>query len=81
MRVWLSGRKRRTANALTRKGPKVRILQPAPIQQDRASYLAYYFVYKMQGYRSGHNEAVLKTAWGNPRGFESHPLRQNSVRL
>ncbi len=29
-----------------------------------------------QGYRSGHNEAVLKTVWGNPRGFESHSLRQ-----
>ena len=29
----------------------------------------------MQGYRSGHNEAVLKTVWGNPRGFESHTLR------
>ena len=31
----------------------------------------------MQGYRRGHNEAVLKTVGGNPRGFESHSLRQN----
>ena len=30
----------------------------------------------VEGYRSGHNEAVLKTVWGNPRGFESHTLRQ-----
>ena len=29
-----------------------------------------------QGYRSGHNEAVLKTVWGNPREFESHTLRE-----
>ena len=34
----------------------------------------------MQGYRSGHNEAVLKTVWGNPRGFESHSLRQQKNR-
>ena len=32
-----------------------------------------------QGYRSGHNEAVLKTVWGNPRGFESHSLRNKTA--
>ena len=37
----------------------------------------YDMILCMQGYRSGHNEAVLKTVWGNPRGFESHTLRQN----
>ena len=26
-------------------------------------------------YRSGHNEAVLKTVWRKPQGFESLPLR------
>ena len=35
----------------------------------------------MQGYRSGHNEAVLKTVWGNPRGFESHTLRRDKVEI
>ena len=34
-----------------------------------------------QGYRSGHNEAVLKTVWGNPRGFESHTLRHFGVEM
>ena len=29
----------------------------------------------MERYRSGHNEAVLKTVWRKPHGFESHPLR------
>ena len=33
----------------------------------------------VEGYRSGHNEAVLKTVWGNPRGFESHSLRQKKA--
>ena len=33
-----------------------------------------------EGYRSGHNEAVLKTVWGNPRGFESHSLRQKRTK-
>ena len=33
-------------------------------------------------YRSGHNEAVLKTVWVNsPRGFESLRLRQTESRL
>ncbi len=33
-------------------------------------------------YRSGHNEAVLKTVWVNsPRGFESLHLRQTESRL
>ena len=30
----------------------------------------------MQRYRSGHNGADSKSVWSNPRGFESHPLRQ-----
>ena len=29
----------------------------------------------LERYRSGHNEAVLKTVWRKPHGFESHPLR------
>ena len=29
-----------------------------------------------QRYRSGHNGADSKSVWSNPRGFESHPLRQ-----
>ena len=36
------------------------------------------FVY-MQGYRSGHNEAVLKTVCRQARGFESHTLRHFGV--
>ena len=31
----------------------------------------------MQQYRSGHNGADSKSVWSNPRGFESHLLRQN----
>ena len=31
---------------------------------------------EMQRYRSGHNGADSKSVWSNPRGFESHPLRQ-----
>ncbi|MBQ9354679.1 MAG: hypothetical protein IJT84_03230, partial [Clostridia bacterium] len=31
--------------------------------------------HRTEAYRSGHNEAVLKTVWGNPQGFESLPLR------
>ena len=30
----------------------------------------------MQQYRSGHNGADSKSVWSNPRGFESHLLRQ-----
>ena len=35
----------------------------------------------VEGYRSGHNEAVLKIVWGNPRGFESHTLRQQKQNI
>jgi hypothetical protein len=31
----------------------------------------------MERYRSGHNEAVLKTVWRKPQGFESLPLRHH----
>ena len=31
----------------------------------------------LERYRSGHNEAVLKTVWRKPQGFESLPLRHN----
>ena len=34
----------------------------------------------MQRYRSGHNGADSKSVWSNPRGFESHPLRQKKAR-
>ena len=34
-----------------------------------------------EGYRSGHNEAVLKTVCRQARGFESHSLRQNPKTL
>ena len=34
-----------------------------------------------EGYRSGHNEAVLKTVCRQARGFESHSLRQVKPKL
>ena len=32
-----------------------------------------------EGYRSGHNEAVLKTVCRQARGFESHTLRHQKA--
>ena len=42
---------------------------------DNFALLWYYIRADTERYRSGHNEAVLKTVWRKPHGFESHPLR------
>ena len=42
-------------------------------------YDAHKCIIYTEGYRSGHNEAVLKTVCRQARGFESHSLRQRKA--
>ena len=61
---------------------RVSALSACTLQDDfLAVFLQFYNLITLEGYRSGHNEAVLKTVCRQARGFESHTLRQKKAHI
>ena len=52
-----------------------RMLRSGFVHLRRPSHFSNLSSFHSEGYRSGHNEAVLKTVCRQARGFESHTLR------
>ena len=58
-----------------------RMLRSGLVHLRRPSHFSNLSSFHSEGYRSGQNEAVLKTVCRQARGFESHSLRQKIHRF
>ena len=58
-----------------------RMLRSGFVHLRRPSHFSNLSSFHSEGYRSGHNEAVLKTVCRQARGFESHTLRHRSENI